>query len=332
MQRLSQRHRAVDLACRRRADPTGRPRRPVPSTRHSPTPSKFSSAKPSGSITRWQVAHVGVRAVLLRCRARSDCGFLAGLVVRAARARSAAARGGGVPRMFSRIHLPRSTGDVRFGYDVTVRMLPWPSRPRRSSSGQRHAAEVAAVDVRDAVVPRQPLVDERVVGVQQVEDAAVLAHDALEEQLGLRAERLRAARCRSSGSRPASGCGSCRLRSISHWLAKLSTSARDFGSASIRSHLLLEHRRLAQSTLRRERPAAHRRGSSSRGRTRAATPARGRVTVAGRRLRPVQSPVRNRNFGFARTRRRPCSMPSSNVPFFAPDVVERRGSAPCPRS
>ena len=116
--------------------------------------------------------------------------------------------GGGVPRMFSRIHLPRSTGDVRFGYDVTVRMLPWPSRPRRSSFGQRHAAELAAVDVRNPVVARQPLVDERVVGVEQVEDAAVFAHDALEEQLRLGAERLRAARCRSSGSRPASACGS----------------------------------------------------------------------------------------------------------------------------
>ena len=38
--------------------------------------------------------------------------------------------GGGVPSRFSRIHLPRTTGDVRSGYDVTVRMLPCPSRPR----------------------------------------------------------------------------------------------------------------------------------------------------------------------------------------------------------
>ena len=94
--------------------------------------------------------------------------------------------GGGVPSMFSRIHLPRSTGDVRFGYDVTVRMLPCPSSPRRASLRHRHATEVAAVHVRNPVVPRQALVDERVVGVQQVEDAAVLAHDALEEELRLR--------------------------------------------------------------------------------------------------------------------------------------------------
>ena len=37
---------------------------------------------------------------------------------------------------------------------------------------------------------RQPLVDERVVGVQQVEHAAILAHDAVEEQLGLALEGL----------------------------------------------------------------------------------------------------------------------------------------------
>ena len=32
-------------------------------------------------------------------------------------------------------HLPRSTGDVLLACDVSVRMLPWPSNPRRVSSG-----------------------------------------------------------------------------------------------------------------------------------------------------------------------------------------------------
>ena len=82
------------------------------------------------------------------------------------------------------------TGDVRFGAEVTVRMLPWPSSPLRASLVTAHAPEVAAVHVRDAVVPREPLVDERVVGVHQVEHAAVLAHDAAEEQLGLALEGL----------------------------------------------------------------------------------------------------------------------------------------------
>jgi hypothetical protein len=39
-------------------------------------------------------------------------------------------------------------------------------------------------------VLRQTLVDERVVGGQQIEDAAILAQDALEEQLGLALETL----------------------------------------------------------------------------------------------------------------------------------------------
>ena len=72
--------------------------------------------------------------------------------------------GGGVPSMFSRIHLPRTTGDVRSACDVSARMLPWPEQPLPRLVGDRHAAELAAVDVRDAVVPREPLVDERVVG------------------------------------------------------------------------------------------------------------------------------------------------------------------------
>ena len=39
-------------------------------------------------------------------------------------------------------------------------------------------------------MPRQPLVDERVVRVHQVEHAAILAHDAVEEQLRLALEGL----------------------------------------------------------------------------------------------------------------------------------------------
>src|SRR5436190_838212 len=38
--------------------------------------------------------------------------------------------GGGVPSRFSRIHLPRTTGEVRCGYEVVARIAPLPSRPR----------------------------------------------------------------------------------------------------------------------------------------------------------------------------------------------------------
>ena len=40
-----------------------------------------------------------------------------------------AAAAGGVPRMFSRIHLPRLTGEVRVGLDVAARTLAWVSTP-----------------------------------------------------------------------------------------------------------------------------------------------------------------------------------------------------------
>ena len=52
------------------------------------------------------------------------------------------------------------------------------------------AAEPAAVDVRDAVVLGQALVDERVVRAQQIEHAAVLAHHAVDEHLRLLPEGL----------------------------------------------------------------------------------------------------------------------------------------------
>ena len=49
---------------------------------------------------------------------------------------------------------------------------------------------MAAVDIRDSVMLRQALVDERVSRIQQIEDAAIFVFDAADEQLGLAAERL----------------------------------------------------------------------------------------------------------------------------------------------
>ena len=42
---------------------------------------------------------------------------------------------------------------------------------------QRHPPEAFAVDAGDVVVPGEPLVEERIVGVQQVEHAAILADE-----------------------------------------------------------------------------------------------------------------------------------------------------------
>ncbi len=43
--------------------------------------------------------------------------------------------------IFSMIHLPRSTGDVRVGYDVTLKMLPCPSNPRRAPLSFRPSSD-----------------------------------------------------------------------------------------------------------------------------------------------------------------------------------------------
>ena len=52
------------------------------------------------------------------------------------------------------IHLPRVTGDVRSGFDVVVRNAPFPEQTSADVhvGAERHAAELAAVDVRNAVV------------------------------------------------------------------------------------------------------------------------------------------------------------------------------------
>ena len=79
--------------------------------------------------------------------------------------------GGGTatPKMLSSSHLPRSTGEVRSGYDVVASSRAVREQPAALLGvGQRDAAEAAAVDARESVVPRQPLVDERVVGAQQI--------------------------------------------------------------------------------------------------------------------------------------------------------------------
>src|ERR1043166_2905707 len=93
--------------------------------------SKFSSANPRGSIRTWQTAHAGLaRCCSIRC-----------LMVRALVSLFSfkdgtlgGGGGGGAPRTFSRIHLPRMVGAVRLAYDVTVKILALPKRPRRTTS------------------------------------------------------------------------------------------------------------------------------------------------------------------------------------------------------
>src|SRR5687768_17204593 len=90
--------------------------------------SKFSRAKPIGSILAWHPAQDG----LARCTCIAsfiDSGFPARSVL--SDGTSGGGGGGGEASRFSSTYFPRNTGDVRVLYDVIDRMLPWPSRPRR---------------------------------------------------------------------------------------------------------------------------------------------------------------------------------------------------------
>ena len=100
-------------------------------SRHAPVPSKCSNAKPIGSIRSWHDAQFGLaRCCSIFCRMVPESGaFLSSSVFTT----SGGGGGGGVPRMFSRIHLPRFTGEVRVGFDVMVRIPACVSSPPRGT-------------------------------------------------------------------------------------------------------------------------------------------------------------------------------------------------------
>src|SRR5215467_1114150 len=83
--------------------------------RHCPIASKFSRAKPSGSKLAWQFTQAGlVLCAVTRSRigrAWSAGEFPSGGTL-------GAGGGVGVPKTFSKIHLPRRIGDVRLEIDV----------------------------------------------------------------------------------------------------------------------------------------------------------------------------------------------------------------------
>ena len=160
---------------------------PLSSVRHCAIPSKFSSANPIGSIMLWH----WMQSARTRCDIifiRIDGSFA--LPVESLSLRR------------QRRHVWRR---IRRAHPEDVRHDPLAARHRRGSFGlggrrqngrlaeqafphihvraERDAPELAAVNIRDAVVLGQPLVDERVVRRQQVDDAAVLADDAVEQQL-----------------------------------------------------------------------------------------------------------------------------------------------------
>ena len=184
--------------------------------------------------------------------------------------RRAAAPEAASPSRFSRIHLPRDTGDVRVATEVTVSMLPCPSRPAaRTRRVERDATEVAAPDVGDAVVTGEPFVHEREIGVDQVEQAPILADDRAEEHLGFAPERL--AQVVVEILRV--GLHARQLTQVQPLSGEVADQRVGLRIGQHPPDLPFELLRIAEPTLDRPRPAARRRECCSTGRTTSATPA-----------------------------------------------------------
>ena len=144
--------------------------------------------------------------------------------------------GGGVPRMFSSTHTPRLTGDVlnsRPGDRQNASLAQQPSTVVQFRS-ERHAPELGAVNIGNAIMLGEPVIEKRVVCGQ--EDPG---------RCGPRASRFQTAVPSHAGNssavrRPSwdrtfrTGALAGKFRRYSNWAAKFFTSASDRGSASMR--------------------------------------------------------------------------------------------------
>ena len=117
--------------------------------------------------------------------------------------------------------------------------------PLRSSVVSSTRRKSGPVDAGDAVVLGEPLVQERVLAVDEVGDRPVLAQHGLEEHARLGAHRVRSSAFHS-GNFVGSRLTASRLRVSSHWPAKLSAKRRRLRIGEHALDLRVEHRRQVQ--------------------------------------------------------------------------------------
>ena len=146
--------RSVDLGAVEHRGAPDRPGFRRRAVRHCAIASKFSSEKPIGSIMLWHwIQSARTRWSSIFCAHRRLL-RIAGRVRRlaaAAAGRSAADPAGSCRGCSPMIHLPRVTGDVLSGLAVVDRKAPFTEQPppHVHIRAERHAAELAAVDIRE---------------------------------------------------------------------------------------------------------------------------------------------------------------------------------------
>ena len=237
-------------------------------------PSKFSSANPIGSITRWQPAQTG----LARCRSmrsRSDstlpsrAAFRQRRDVRRRRLRRHAEQIGQNPlAALDRRRAIRIRGDgedAGLAEQAAARLV---RRPARAGTGCRRCWECRSA----APAARSRTCSRRSADPSTLRSSRMMLSKNSSVSSFIACRRLSS----KSGKAPRSGLEFFRLRRCSHCSAKLSIERLRSRIGQHPPDLLLEHRRLLQLALRSPASAAARREGCSTGRTTAATPARGR--------------------------------------------------------
>ena len=140
----------------------------------------------------------------------------------------------------------------------------------------RHAPEVTPVDIVHAVVPRQLLVQKRVVRLEQLRNRSVTRGPGSRRRARSRAPWPRAACRRTPRTADRRARANWMSRICSHWPTKSFMKRPARRSASIRRTWADSTAGSPQAAVALPARSARRRAGSARGRTRAATPAPGR--------------------------------------------------------
>ena len=215
--------------------------------------------------------------------------------------------GGGAPSMFSRIHLPRMTGDVRLAIRRHRQDAALPSRPPRGLSGRASRAG-SGCRRRSGCRSASPAARSRTCSPPSSRSSTLRSSRTMLSKNSSVSRRNACRRLSSkSGNRPQSGVTTSRFRRCSHWPAKFVDERSRPRIGEHAPHLLLEHRRA-----RAARPAPPASSSSSSGmllqrkndRRDASSRSLMRIHAARGRHCAGSRSMRNRNSGSTRTARR----------------------------